>query len=183
MTLMSRVDLERICALVVDDNAHMRHLVKTILVSIGIRDVREANDGADALFELRNVPANLLIADWNMEPLDGMDLVRLVRNSDDSPNPYIPFLMMTGHATMENIIAARDAGVDEFVSKPISAKSLLGKILAIVNNPRIFVNTPKYFGPDRRRKIEPCRSDRRVEELNLVSRPEQFGLPLKKKSM
>ena len=111
-----------------------------------------------------------------MEPLDGLDMVRLIRNASDSPNPYIPILMMTGHSTIENIYAAREAGVDEYVAKPISAQSLLLKILAIVNNPRIFIKTPRYFGPDRRRSNQPFNGeDRRLDEVNLVMRPDQFA--------
>lgn len=137
--------------LLVDDNQHMRAITTAVLQSAGIRKVREAADGAAALEVLREHAVDLVIVDFNMFPLDGVEFTRLVRNSPDSANPYLPIIMMTGHSEKSRVYEARDAGVTEFVVKPITAKAILDRIQAVIFKPRPFVKTDGYFGPDRRR--------------------------------
>lgn len=141
--------------LVVDDNRHMRALVKTILYSFGVRECVEAADGADAMKELKHFPADLIISDWNMSPLDGLDFVRMVRTSKDSSNPFVPVIMLTAHTERFRVVEARDAGVHEVLAKPISARDLLLRIKGILHRPRPFVRASNYFGPDRRRRDDP----------------------------
>lgn len=141
--------------LVVDDNPHMRTITAAVLQSAGIRLVREAADGAAALEILRDYPADLVIVDFKMFPLDGVEFTRLVRNSPDTANPYLPIIMMTGHSEKSRIVEARDAGVTEFVVKPITAKAILDRIQSVIFHPRPFVKTDDYFGPDRRRRDAP----------------------------
>jgi two-component system, chemotaxis family, chemotaxis protein CheY len=137
--------------LLVDDNPHMRSIVVTILKGVGVKSLREASHGAEALQALRDFPADLAIVDFNMQPLDGVQFTRLVRNAKDSPNPYLPIIMMTGHAERSRVMEARNAGVTEFVVKPVTAKSVLSRIQAVIFKPRPFVRTDDYFGPCRRR--------------------------------
>jgi two-component system chemotaxis response regulator CheY len=137
--------------LLVDDNQHMRAITSAVLKSAGIPKVREATDGAAALELLRDYPVDLAIVDFNMFPLDGVEFTRLVRNSPDSVNPYLPIIMMTGHSEKARVYEARDAGVTEFVVKPITAKAILDRIQAVIFKPRPYVKTEGYFGPDRRR--------------------------------
>jgi DNA-binding response OmpR family regulator len=152
--------------LIVDDNKHMRALVKTILHALGAKNCREASDGADAFKELRHFPADIIICDWNMSPLDGLDFVRLVRTGGDSPNPFVPIVMLTGHTELVKVIEARDSGVHEFLAKPISARSLYARIRIIIEKPREFIKTKSYFCPDRRRNdAEYKGSERRVANL------------------
>ena len=159
-------NLERLNFLIVDDNKHMRALVKTILHALGAKNCREASDGADAFKELRHFPADIIICDWNMSPLDGLDFVRLVRTGGDSPNPFVPIVMLTGHTELVKVIEARDSGVHEFLAKPISARSLYARIWIIIEKPREFIKTKSYFGPDRRRNdAEYKGSERRVANL------------------
>lgn len=141
--------------LVVDDNAHMRTITSAVLQSAGMRLVKEAADGGAALEILRDYPADLVIVDFNMFPLDGVEFTRLVRNSPDSANPYLPIIMMTGHSEKSRVYEARDAGVTEFVVKPITAKAILDRIQSVIFQPRPFVKTEGYFGPDRRRRDRP----------------------------
>ena len=143
--------LESLHVLLVDDNQHMRAITSAILQSAGIRKVREAADGGAALEVLRDHPVDLAIVDFNMFPLDGVEFTRLVRNSPDSANPYLPIIMMTGHSEKSRVQEARDAGVTEFVVKPITAKAVFDRIQAVILRPRPFVKTDGYFGPDRRR--------------------------------
>lgn len=152
---MSDYNLTRLNFLIVDDNKHMRALVKSILHALGVKNVVEAVDGADAFKELRHFPADVIICDWNMQPLDGLDFVRMVRTGSDSPNPFVPIIMLTGHTEMNRVMEARDCGVHEFLAKPISAKQLYARIRSIIENPRTFVRAGLYFGPDRRRRENP----------------------------
>ena len=147
--------LESVHVLLVDDNQHMRAITSAILQSAGIRKVREAHDGAAALEALRDHPVDLAIVDFNMFPLDGVEFTRLVRNSPDSANPYLPIIMMTGHSEKSRVVEARDAGVTEFVVKPITAKAIIDRINAVIFRPRPFIKTDDYFGPDRRRTSLP----------------------------
>ena len=138
--------------LLADDNQHMRAITSTILASAGFRHIREVGDGAEAIEALRTWPADLAIVDFNMVPLDGVEFTRLVRNAGDSPNPYLPIIMMTGHAERARVTEARDAGVTEFMVKPITPRALLQRVQAVILHPRPFVRTDSYFGPCRRRK-------------------------------
>ena len=145
-------NIERLNFLIVDDNKHMCTLVKTILNAFGVRNVVEAVDGADAFKVLKHFPADIIICDWVMQPLDGLDFVRLVRTGKDSPNPYVPVIMLTGHTEMHRVMEAREAGVSEFLAKPVSPKKLYARIRSIIEHQRNFVKTKAYFGPDRRRQ-------------------------------
>lgn len=148
-----RYDLLRI--LLVDDNHYMRVLLAEILRAIGVKDIHEANDGAEALQALRNHAVDIVMTDLSMQPLDGIDFVRLLRNSPDSPNPMVPVVMITGHSTMARVAEARDAGVNEFLAKPLTARGVIERLSQLVENPRPFVRTQDYFGPDRRRRADP----------------------------
>jgi CheY-like chemotaxis protein len=145
-----RFDLLKI--LIVDDNHHMRVLLTEILRAIGVREVFEAADGAEALEMLRTHPIDIVMTDLSMQPLDGIDFVRLLRNSRDSGNPMIPVIMVTGHSTMKRVAEARDVGVNEFLSKPVTARGVIERLSRVVDHPRPFVRTDGYFGPDRRRQ-------------------------------
>jgi len=151
--------------LLVDDNNHMRTIVGTILKGIGILNVREAGDGSEALAALRTWPADLAIVDFRMEPMDGVDFARLVRNASDSRNPFLPIIMMTGFADRPRVEEARDSGVTELIVKPVTARAIIDRLNAVVYRPRPFVRTADYFGP-RRRGIDDVAAD---EKLNSVA--------------
>jgi two-component system chemotaxis response regulator CheY len=136
--------------LLVDDNDHMRTIVGTILKGIGILNVREARDGSEALAALRTWPADLAIVDFRMEPMDGVDFTRLVRNASDSRNPFLPIIMMTGFADRPRVEEARDSGITELIVKPVTARAIIDRLNAVVYRPRPFVRTADYFGPRRR---------------------------------
>ncbi len=142
--------------LLVDDNRHMRALLTAILRAIGVKNIFEASDGAEALQALRSHDFDLIMTDLQMEPLDGIDFVRLLRNSPDSPCPMVPVIMITGHSTMRRVAEARDVGVTEFLSKPVTARGVLQRIGLVIDHPRAFVRTEGYFGPDRRRRRDPA---------------------------
>lgn len=148
--------------LVVEDNESFRLLIRTVLHALDIRAVREARDGGEGLEMLGSLSADLVIVDWKMEPMDGMEFARAVRRGDGGVNPYVPIIMVTGYGEARLVIEARDAGINEFLAKPLSAKSLISRIMAVVEKPRPFVRTASYFGPDRRRRQLPFKgTDRR----------------------
>ena len=148
---MSNAAMNRLTVLIVDDNKHMITIVKTLLRGFGISHFLEANDAAEAFDIVRSEHIDFIIVDYLMEILDGTDFVRLVRTGDDSPNPFVPIIMLTAYSERSKVLAARDAGVTEFCAKPVTAKELFRKVRSIVNNPRPFIRTGSYFGPDRRR--------------------------------
>ena len=142
--------------LVVDDNPHMRKILSEILTSIGIRHIHEAEDGASALDVLHRQSIDIIFTDLSMEPLDGIDFVRLLRNSPDSRAPMTPVIMVTGHSTQKRVAEARDVGVNEILTKPITARGVLQRLGQVVNHPRSFIRCDDYFGPDRRRRADPA---------------------------
>lgn len=152
---MTDYALDELNVLIVDDSQHMRKLVRTIVNSLGIVEVFEAEDGEQAYDALENFPADIIIVDWNMSPMDGIEFTKQVRMNDDSPNAYVPIIMLTGHTQMERVELARDAGVNEFLAKPVSAKKIYQRIHEILERPRQYIRTSNYFGPDRRRKNDP----------------------------
>lgn len=140
--------------LLVEDNQHMRSIVSAILKGSGIRDVREARDGAEAFDVLRQYPADIALVDFNMFPIDGVEFTKMLRNASDSSNPYLPVVMITGHSERSRVVEARDAGVNEFVVKPLTARALLNRLDSVIMRPRPFIRCSTYFGPDRRRKSD-----------------------------
>lgn len=146
-----RVDFAKLRFLVVDDNAHMRRIVRTLLHGFGAREVHEAEDGAAGLEMFTTHLPDIIIVDWSMPIFDGIELTSMIRRPESAVNPYVPIIMLTGHSERSKVMRARDAGVTEFLCKPISAKSLHQRLLNCVLNPRPFIKTKDYFGPDRRR--------------------------------
>jgi CheY-like chemotaxis protein len=138
--------------LIVDDNRNMRTLLRTVLRAIGIKQIHEAADGNSGYAELLRCKPDIVITDLSMQGADGIEFTRKVRLSRDSPDPFVPILMVTGHTERARIEAARDAGVTEFLAKPITVQSLLDRLIKIVERPRPFVRSEAYFGPDRRRR-------------------------------
>jgi len=151
---MSASGFDALHALVVEDNPHMRNLLRSLLFSLGLRDVLDAASGQDAFAILRDNSIDVILTDLSMEPMDGIALTKKVRLSAESPNPYVPIIMVTGHTERRRVEAARDAGVTEFIAKPITAQSVFRRIAEIVERPRPYIRCDEYFGPDRRRRSE-----------------------------
>ena len=149
---MSGYRFDRLKILVVDDNAHMRKLVVTILQAFGVVQIFEAESGERAWAVLREANPDVLVLDWMMEGMSGLDLVTLIRTDPQTPNPFVPVIMLSGHTHIDRVRQARDAGINEFIAKPVSVKTMMNRLLAVIENPRPFVRTKSYFGPCRRRR-------------------------------
>jgi len=139
----------------VDDNVHMLNIVKTILRGFGAVHVFEAKSGEEAIHRLRNDAIDIVVLDYLMDDLDGIALLKKLRNETESPSPFVPVIMLTAHSEKARVEAARDAGVTEFCAKPVTAAEMIRKVAAVIDHPRQFVRSPAYFGPDRRRRAEP----------------------------
>lgn len=143
---------ENLKALLVEDNLPMRTLLRSLLHSLGVRDIWEAANGERALAILADRAFDLIVTDLSMQPMDGIALTRAVRDGSRSAHPFVPIIMVTGHTERHRVEAARDAGVTEFLAKPITMQNLFLRISEIVERPRAFVQAGIYFGPDRRRR-------------------------------
>ncbi|MGX1309813.1 two-component system chemotaxis response regulator CheY [Amorphus suaedae] len=118
--------------LVVDDYKTMIRIIKNLLKQLGFEDVDEATDGTEALGKLKERTYGLVISDWNMQPMTGYELLQHVR-SDDALSA-IPFIMVTAEAKSENVVAAKKAGVSNYIVKPFNAQTLKGKIETVFQN-------------------------------------------------
>jgi two-component system chemotaxis response regulator CheY len=143
---------DRLKLLVVDDNAHMRKLVVTILQAFGISQISESADAERAWKILKETNPDVIILDWMLEGSSGLELAEMIRTSAASPNPFVPIVMLTGHTHIDRVRQARDAGINEFLAKPVSVKAILSRLTAVIEHPRPFVRTRTYFGPCRRRR-------------------------------
>jgi two-component system chemotaxis response regulator CheY len=141
--------------LLVDNNRYMRTLLAEILRAIGVVQVLEAADGVEGLALMGEQAVDLVITDLSMQPLDGIDFVRLLRRSLESPGRQVPVIMLTGNSTVSRVTEARDAGVDEFLAKPLDARAVVERVQWVIANPRPYVTRDGYVGPDRRRRTDP----------------------------
>jgi len=159
-----RTYLKDVKVLIVDDQDFLRSLVRHILGVLGCKHISEAST-VEAAWEMMFIDKpDLVILDWEIdwgEGIDGIELAKMIRQSDNSPDKYLPIIMLTAHSERDRITTARDAGVTEFVTKPISAITLLSRLNEVILYPRKFIRTKEFFGPDRRRKKIPVDIERR----------------------
>ena len=158
--------LQQVKILIVDDQDFILSILRQMLGVLGARDIHDALDGQEAWEKMSSVKPDLIIADWEMKPVNGIDFSRRVRNDQDSQNPYVPIIMLTGHSDMERVTTARDSGINEFVTKPVAAKPLFDRVINVIEHPRNFVRTESYFGPDRRRRSKAVPEERRIAEID-----------------
>lgn len=116
--------------LIADDHLPTRTLVKLILRECGFQDIRQAESGAEAIHSIMSEPVDLIICDWNMPEGNGLQVLRMLRA--DPRFQKVPFLMLTAEAYRENVVAAMQAGVSDYVIKPFTADTLFSKICEIV---------------------------------------------------
>jgi two-component system chemotaxis response regulator CheY len=118
--------------LIVDDYKTMLRIIRNLLKQIDLEHVEEASDGAEALVKLQAGNYDLVISDWNMEPMTGLELLQNVRS--DAKLKSLPFIMVTAESKTENVIAAKQAGVSNYIVKPFNAETLRGKIEKVMGN-------------------------------------------------
>lgn len=153
--------LEAVSVMIIDDSRTMRELLMALLQGFGISTMSQASDGADALRKLSEAKPDIVFVDWSMEGLDGAGFVRAIRRDEGNPMRHVPIVMITGHAELDRVTEARDAGINEFMVKPITGKALAARLETLIHRPRPFARTSTYYGPDRRRKSEAYEGDER----------------------
>ncbi|MCF6326537.1 MAG: response regulator [Devosiaceae bacterium] len=151
---MRILDMSDISILVADPSQYMVKIIRAMLRGFGINKIREANDGAVALEEFNTHTIDIAIFDYALATLDGVELTELLRADENSPNRFVPIIMLSAFTEKRRVVAARDAGISEFLRKPLCARDLYLRLLQVIEQPREFVNTTTYFGPDRRRHID-----------------------------
>ena len=118
--------------LIVDDYKTMLRIIRNLLKQLGFDNVDEATDGSAALQKLREGKYNLVISDWNMEPMTGIQLLKEVRA--DSNLKSLPFIMITAESKTENVVIAKEAGVSIFIVKPFNAATLKSKLVGVLGD-------------------------------------------------
>ncbi len=151
----SAANLSKLRTLIVEDNEHMRALLRTVLSAIGVHTMLECFDGEAGLKEVETFRPDFIITDLNMLPMDGLDFARAIRRKPSQYIAFLPIIMVTGHTEKRRIEAARDAGVTEILAKPMTTAGLLSRISEIILRPRPFVRCENYYGPCRRRRVDP----------------------------
>ncbi len=119
-----------ISVLIVDDYKTMLRIIRNLLKQIGFEDVDEAYDGTDALKKLATKSYGLIISDWNMQPMNGFDFLKSVRSTPEHKD--LPFIMVTAESKTENVLAAKNAGVDNYIVKPFNAETLRSKVESVL---------------------------------------------------
>jgi two-component system, chemotaxis family, chemotaxis protein CheY len=145
--------IQSLSVLVVDDNQYMRKMIRNLLVNCGIKDIYEAADGIAALDGIRTMGPDVVILDWEMPLLSGAELVRIVRSPGVFPMPDIPIIMLTGHCERWRVVEAVRLGVNEFLTKPVSAKAIYDRLISIMMQPRPVVQLGDYYGPEPRKLL------------------------------
>ena len=119
--------------LVVDDYKTMIRIIRNLLKQLGFEDIDDAADGTEALEKMKQRRYGLVISDWNMEPMTGIELLKQVRGSNDNFKDT-PFIMITAESKTENVVAAKQAGVNNYIVKPFNAETLKGKMTAVLGD-------------------------------------------------
>jgi len=164
------LQFERLRILVIDDNDFMRRLYRDLLQAIGVRAlyITEARDGRTAIAQLARRDCDVVICDLNMQPMNGKEFTRYIRTHPDSPDPYLPIIVSTGHTELVHVSDARDAGANEILRKPVTAAAIYSRLQAVIESPRPFIITKDFIGPDRRRRTLPFDGpERRVSVLEV----------------
>ncbi len=164
---MAELRLNYLKVLVVDDNRSMLFLISDLLRAMGVGTVITATNGAEAiqvLIDQAAAPADIVITDMSMEPIDGAGLLKWIRQDPKSVNRFLPVIVLTGHTELARIVQMRDLGATEILAKPVTVMGLSNRMVTVIDRPRRFVETEAYFGPDRRRRMVPYSGEERRQE-------------------
>lgn len=159
---------KNISVLIVESSKPIFDLTKSVLHTFGVNQIYSAFGYQEGFQKVCRLNPDLVIIDWLDEPHNGLELTKRIRRDEKSPNPFVPIILMTGYSQKRRVIAARDAGITEFLVKPFTANALYQRIEQLIEAPRDFVKNPSFFGPDRRRKKDAAYqgSERRQDRKN-----------------
>ena len=133
----------------------MSKILRVMLQGFGVRMIEECRDAETAVNSLSAFNPDMAVVDYMLGEMDGLEFTRHIRTHDASPNKYLPVLMVTGYTDRSRVIEAINAGVNEFLAKPVRPIDLYQRLIAMIERPRRFIRAEGYFGPDRRRRQDP----------------------------
>ena len=184
---MDAFDFSRLGVFLVEDNSYIRVTLENVLRQFKFGRINSVNDGQQAVEFMKNLGSgnvgtpDIILSDLVMAPINGLLFLRWVRTSKESVNRMIPFIMLSGAADETYVNSSRDLGATEFLAKPFSAETVYKHLVKVIEVPRQFVTTTKYFGPDRRRqKQDPPDKERRLkkdEDVTVVYSAEKVVKP------
>ena len=162
-------DLNGVRVLVAEDSDFMRSLITDILSELSVGEVIAVNNGEAAKEQIQktargdiSIPMfDLIFSDWAMKPVDGLSFLKWVRTHENPDIRFMPFIMVSAYSTLDWVTLARDAGVTEFLTKPVSVRTIVSRLSSVIEKPRAFVKSTQYFGPDRRRRNVEFQGDER----------------------
>ena len=172
-------DLSNFTILLVEDSVYMQSLMTSMMKVFGVGDIMVCSSGEEAIDLLKVTQArkssryitkvDIVITDWLMSNGSGKDLLQWIRAEKNDAVRFLPVMVVSAYTTQKVVNDARDFGANETLVKPISGQSLASRICTMIDNPRPFVSTPDYFGPDRRRKDLPFKGEerRKTEEKDI----------------
>ena len=172
MALVTSDYLKPISFLIVDDKNYMRRVIKNVLETLGAKTIEEATGGEEAVSMIRHRPPDVVLTEYWLSQMNAVELLRALR-TEQGPLRFTPIIMVTGETRREKVIGARNAGVTEYIAKPITAKGMFLRIREVIERPRPFVDSRAYFGPDRRRRLEVLGDGK--ERRGLGVRPKPVG--------
>ncbi len=152
MQSTTRLNLENAAGLIVDDNAQALDLLASVLMSFGMKDLQRASSAMEAMAIVKSRRIDLIMTDGQMPVMDGYDFVRWLRNESGDEKRTIPAIVVTAHSRKAQVMRARDCGANFIITKPITPKIILERILWVAQGRRVFIETDTYIGPDRRFK-------------------------------
>ena len=177
MPTAAAYDFRNLRILVVDDNPHMLRLLSSMLKGLGVTRIQSHKDAEVALKPGVLDEADIIICDWLLEPMSSRGFVRKVRARQPDPICFVPIIQLSGFTQRSDVERSRDAGITEFLSLPVSPKLLYERIVYTIERPRPFIDSPDYFGPDRRRRTEEnyVGKDKRLVAPNVVDLSSEEG--------
>ena len=143
--------LQQLNILIVDNNAYMRRMTRTMLTNLGAKSVIEAADGLAAIETIRTCDPDVMLLDMDMPVLNGIEVMRIVRSPGVFPRPNLPIIMLTSRGHRSSVLHALRAGAHEFLVKPTSAKALRDRLSAIAYKPRPMIKLGDFYVPEPRR--------------------------------
>jgi two-component system, chemotaxis family, chemotaxis protein CheY len=146
-----RKQLDALKVLVVDDEHTMRSVTRSLLQSIGVKSIRDACDGREGLQAVCSWGPDVVVLDWKMPNLTGLEFVRQVRSPNEFPYPDVPIIMLTAFGERSRVMEAVDLGVNEFLLKPVSSKALQARLVSILTRPRRMVKQGDRYIPEPRK--------------------------------
>lgn len=161
---MGNYNLQKLNVLVVEGHQMMRRVMRDVLTSLGVNNVEvvtanELDNPANAQFQ-----PDVIFTDWSPN-CDGLEVIKQIRDKKRNFDRYIPIVMVSAFTEVKQVCMARGAGITEFLAKPVSATLIYRRIAAMVENPRDFVETGSFFGPDRRRRQAPPKGVERRKQV------------------